>query len=134
MAYGDTTRARSLAGNPSTTNVSNNDVTQAVAYGDSMVDTFTGKSDWTSSDLEYESVQSASEYFASSYVRDRFDDPGDKAKKHYERAMEICRGIRMGTRLIIKSQSYRTYGLNPDATPYRSISSGNNSVDDSDLS
>ena len=133
MAYGDTTRARSLAGNPSTTNVSAGDVTQAVAYGDSMVDTFTGYSSWTSSDGEYESIQTASEYFASSYVRDRFDDPGGKAKTHYERAMAICDKIRMGSRILIATPDYRTHPLNEDATPYKSMSGANNSVDDSDL-
>lgn len=133
MAYGDTTRARETSGNPSTTTVSAASMTQAVAYGDSMVNTFTGKSDWTSSNVEYASVQSASEYFASSYVRERFKDEGQKSKDHFERAMEICRLIRMGEGVTVVTQTHRTYPLNPDATPYRSISGGNNSTDDSDL-
>ena len=134
MVYGDTTRARSLAGNPSTTNASSNDVTQAVAYGDSMVNTITNKTDWTSSDASYAAIQTASEYFASSYIRSRFGDDKDKAQEHFDFAMMLLEKVKTGTTLIhIASQGYRTYPLNEDATPYRSISGGNNSVDDSDL-
>lgn len=134
MAYGSETRSRSLAGNPSTTNFSSSDLTQAVAYGDSMVETFTGVTSWDSSSIEYEAIQTASEYFASSYIRGRFEDKDKKAKEHYEFAMGICTGIRAGSRIFVASPNYRTYPLNENATPYRSGSTANNSTDDSDLS
>lgn len=99
-----------------------------------MVNTFTGNSSWSSGDAEYAAVQSASEYFASSYIRGRFEDKDGKAKEHYDIAMSICDGIRMGSRILIANPGYRTYPLNEDATPYRSGSGSNNSTDDSDLS
>jgi hypothetical protein len=134
MVYADTTRARSLAGNPSTTNVSANDCTQAVAYGDSMVNTITDKTDWSSGDKEYAAIQTASEYLASHYMRSRFKDDGDKAQEHFDFAMMLLEKIRSGATLIhIASQGHRTYPLNPDATPYRSTSGSSSSVDDSDL-
>lgn len=134
MTYGDSDRARRLAGNPTTTNVSSADMTQAIAYGDSCADTFSGSSSWSSSDIEYEIIQSASEYFASSYVRDRFEDPGNKAKAHYDRGIALCQSIRLGSRVLIATPGYKTFPLNPDAQIYRSSSGANNSTDDSDLS
>lgn len=135
MAYGDSDRARRLSGNHDTTDVSAGDMTQAIAYGDSCVDTFTGYSSWTSADGAYETIQTASEYFASSYIRDRFEDKDDKAKAHYDRGVELCRMARMGgVGVFIKSQNYRTNALNSSIAPYRSISGGSSSTDDSDLS
>lgn len=133
MPYGDARRARLLAGNTTTSNITDGDADQAIEYGDSMVDTFTGQSSWTSGNIEYAAIQTASEYFASSYIRDRFEDPNHKAKDHYDRAMELCDKIRTGSQVIISTQSYRTHPLNENATPYRGLSSGNNSTDDSDL-
>lgn len=99
-----------------------------------MVNTITNKTDWTSSDTSYAAVQTASEYFASHYIRSRFGDQEGKAQEHFDFAMMLLEKIKLGTTLIhIASQGYRTYPLNEDATPYRSISGGNNSTDDSDL-
>lgn len=124
MTYGDTTRARSLAGNPSTGNVSSADVTQAVAYGDSMVNTFTGYDAWNSTDDPdfYPSIQTASEFFASSQIRERFDDPGKKAQSHYERAMAICDGVRRSSshNAISVSSNYHSWPANENAGPYQS--------------
>lgn len=134
MAYGDTTRARSLAGNPSTTNVSAADVTQAVAFADSLIETETSQT-WATTDTEYELIQTISEYLASWYIRSRFSDPNGRAKDHKEFADMLLEKVKSGSTLIhIASQSHRTYPLNENATPYRSLSGANNSTDDSDLS
>lgn len=138
MVYADSTRTRELCGNTSTTNLSAGTMTQAISYGDSMVNTFTGKDDWSASNGEYALVQTASELFAAAYCMKRFLS-GDKAtidrvRELEEEAYGICKVIRMGTNgVIIATQSYRTYPLNPDATPHRSIIGSSNSVDDSDI-
>lgn len=133
MTYADIERARLLAGNVTLTLATDGIIAQAIAFGDSMVDTFTGKSDWTSADMEYAVIQTASEFFASSYIRDRFQDENTKAKAHYDRAMELCDKIRRGSQVLIATPDYRTYPLNEDATPYQGLSGANNSTDDSDL-
>lgn len=139
MAYGDSSRVRQLAGNMSTTNLSAADVTQSIVYGDSMVNTFTAKDDWNSNDVEYGMIQTASEYFAASYCVKRLFT-GDKSTVDRARALEEQAHMILGTlrkssaNLIhVVSSSYRTYPLNESATPYRSMSGANNSVDDSDL-
>lgn len=139
MAYGDSTRVRELCGNTSTTNLSAATVTQAIAYGDSMINTFSGKDDWASTDTEYAMVQTASELFAAAYCLKRFltgdKTTIDRVKELEEEAYGIAKVVRMGgNSVIIASQNYRTYPLNPDATPYRSTTGSSNSVDDSDLS
>lgn len=62
------------------------------------------------------------------------DKAWQEAREEFDRIMaDYILRLKQSTNLIIKSQSYRTYPLNPDATPYRSISGSNNSTDDSDL-
>lgn len=139
MAYGDSTRVRNLTGNISTTNLSAADVTQAIAYGDSIVNTFTAKDDWTTTDVEYEMVQTASEYFAASYCIKRFfmgdDSVMAKARSLEEQGHQILDILRKtSTNLVhVVTQAYRTHNLNPNITPYRSIAGGNTGTDDSDL-
>ena len=76
---------------------------------------------------------------SNTQVRSRYHDflhEEDLKKEWRERFEKIMAGyverLRQGT-LIIKSQKYKTFPLNPDATPYRSIPGGANSLDDSDL-
>jgi hypothetical protein len=75
------------------------------------------------------------------YIRYRFHeylehaDEAREARKIFEDIVKdyAKRILQSSTGLIVKSQGYRTYPLNPDATPYRSITGSNNSTDDSDL-
>jgi hypothetical protein len=128
MVLGDVGRTRRLAGNPLTTNVSDDDITTYLGYGTSMVKSETGKdfeADPTHSD--YNSAVMAAEYFASSAIRDRFGDKDDVSAEHYERAREIIKQISKnlegaatsGTTTV--SGVYKTYPLNPDVTPYQSM-------------
>lgn len=81
----------------------------------------------------------ASNLIAASYCLRRFGgnskDALEKCESLWEQAMDIINMIKENSddSLIIVTQEYRTYPLNENATPYRSSSGGNNSVDDSDL-
>lgn len=129
MVLGDLTRTRKLAGNPSTGNVSDADVTQGLTYGTSQVIRLTGKIDFETDTThkDYPTAVMSAEYFASSMVRDRFDDQTDISTEHYSRATALARQIADslsnsatgGTG--IATRKYRSYPLNPSAIIYRSM-------------
>lgn len=130
MVLGDLGRTRRLAGNPSTTNVSDVDITQGLTYGTSRVISITGKEDWETDTAhkDYGAVVMAAEYFASSMVRDRFMDQSDISTEHYNRAKEILLEVVAslastsgtgGTGTV--TRLYRSYPLNSSALSYRSM-------------
>lgn len=130
MVLGDVSRARRLAGNPATTNVSDADITQGLAYGTSRVIGLTGKDDWETDTThrDYPTVVTASEYYASSMVRDRFQDQSNISTEHYTRANELLTAVAdslatvgVGVGAGSAARTYRTFPLNPSALPYRSM-------------
>lgn len=128
---GDTSRTRRLAGNPSTSNVSDADITTALEYGTSRVNTFTGKTDWITdtTHVAYPQVTWAAELYASSYIRDRFMDQSDISTENYRRAEDILRDLMNSLASFsgvtaVASRSYRSYPLNPSATAYQSMFAG----------
>jgi hypothetical protein len=133
MVLGDLGRTRRLAGNPASSNVSDSDITAGLAYGTSQVIRLTGKQDWETdtANTAYNAVVTATEYFASSYVRDRFMDQTDVSTEHFNRATAIVTGITEslaaggstgGGGSGIASRLYRSYPLNTSAMVYRSMS------------
>lgn len=130
MVLGDVNRARRLAGNPSTANVSDADITQALTYGTAQIVSFTGKIDWESdtANVMYPIAVMATEYYASSYIRDRFNDQGDISSEHNSRANSLVRQLadRLESdptlRVMIAVGKYRSNPLNASAFPYRSMS------------
>lgn len=132
MTLGDSDRARRLAGNPTVVNVPANDVTQGLNFGTSRVMQFTGKTDWETSTnhVSYQEAVTAAEYFASAYIRDRFNDQTNISGEHYDRAKEICEEIadaladnKILTESIALRGEYKSYPLNSSATVYKSTSS-----------
>jgi hypothetical protein len=135
MVLGDLGRARRLAGNPSIGNVSDADITQGLAYGTSRAIGLTGKGDWETDTThrDYAAVVAAVEYYASSYIRDRFLDQGDISTEHYTRANELLTSVvdslatvggsggAGGATAGSATRTYRTYPLNNSALPYRSM-------------
>lgn len=132
MVLGDLGRTRRLAGNPAITNVSDADITQGLTYGTSRVFSITGKTDWETDTLhpDYAACVMASEYFASSMIRDRFQDQSDISTEHYLRAremlMEVVHALAAGSGgtggvATTALGAYRSYPRNPLASPYRSI-------------
>ena len=127
MVLGDVNRTRRLAGNPSTTNVSDSDITQALTYGTSRVNTFTAKTDWETdvTHVAYGQVTWAAELYASSYIRDRFMDQSNISTENYRRAEDILRDLMNSLAsfpgiIAVAGGTYRSYPLNPSATIYRS--------------
>ena len=131
MVLGDVGRTRRLAGNPSSTNVTDADITQGLTYGTSRVISFSGKTDWETdtSNTDYPTAVTAAEYFASSYVRDRFHDQSDISTEHFRRAENMLRDMinSMGSTSaggsVVATRLYRSYPLNSSATIYKSTSS-----------
>lgn len=132
MTLGDLNRARRLAGNPSTANVTDTDITQGLNYGTSQVMEFTGKINWETdtTHVSFAKAVTAAEYFASSYIRDRFNDQIKISDEHYARATGICQEIAdaladtkiLGEAIVVRGK-YKSYPLNSSANPYRSMSS-----------
>jgi hypothetical protein len=79
--------------------------------------------------------EAANEYVKYRYYKSIHQEVAkDSALKEFNDMMsDYILGLRQSTNQFIVSQGYRTYPLNPNATPYRSISGGNNALDDSDL-
>jgi hypothetical protein len=134
MVLGDVSRARRLAGNPATTNVSDADITQGLAYGTSRVIGLTGKDDWETDTThrDYPTVVVATEYYASSMIRDRFQDQSNISTEHYTRANELLTAVADSLATVggadgagagSAARTYRTFPLNPNAQPYRSMQS-----------
>jgi len=123
MAYGDLTSVRKLAGNPSIADVPDADVTKAISYGDARAEAETNHQGWLPGDQGYALICEASEYFASSWVRDRFADPDKQADKHYQKAQDICDAVFRSSSLSVTvlTQQYSTFPANPDASIYRSL-------------
>jgi hypothetical protein len=129
MVLGDVSRARKLAGNPSIANVSDADITQYLTYGTSRVVSFSGKNDWETDTThsDYPTAVMAAEYYASSAIRDRFQDQGDISREHFSRAENMLRDMVNSMASGINATSavalgiYRSYPLNPSATIYRSM-------------
>lgn len=137
MVLGDKDRARRLAGNPALANVSDADMTQAMVYGTSQVIGGTGKFDWET-DLTNPLKPMAdeiSEYYAASYIRDRFNDQTDISTELFNRAYSMIEQV--GNALIalpsgsggsgagsgIATRAYRTNPLNSSASVYKSMTS-----------
>src|SRR5262245_36218549 len=134
---GDLGRVRRMAGNPSITNASDADITQGLNYGTSQVMEYTGKTDWeaSTSHVSYHTAVTAAELFASHYIRERFNDQLNISKEHFDAATELCE--RIADALFDASLSgdtatgagavwghYKSYPLNRNARPYRSITEG----------
>ena len=125
MTYGDLNTVRKLAGNPDTTDIADADITQAIGYGDARVNAETGDSTWLSTDDFYPLAKEASEYFASSWVRDRYKvtQTDGSGTMHYQKALDICDSIRKAAigSIIIASSDYQTWPLNQKKPIYRSL-------------
>lgn len=118
--------------------MSDADITQGLLYGTSQVIRITGKTDWETDILhpDYPSAVMATEYFASSMIRDRFADQTDISTEHYTRANDIIKQIADNlaatggsgsgggggaTNLAVVKRQYRTNPLNPAAPVYKSL-------------
>jgi hypothetical protein len=121
MPYADPITGKKLAGMPE--DVTDSDILAAVSYGDSRVEAETGHANWTVDDPSYPLVKEASEYFLSSWIRDRFNDPERQGDKHYQKAIDICDSIRKSSveSVFVMSSQYRTFPLDINAPIYRSL-------------
>lgn len=120
MAYADVTTVRRLAGNPSTTSISDADISSIILYSDKRVDLMTGHTTaWDPSDPLFPVVKSASEHFAAARIREMYNDPDKTSDKQYQVATDMVNNIvsfstssAPSALQIVKSNSYTTYPLN----------------------
>ena len=123
--YGDITISRRLAGNFDSTDISDSEIQQIIAFSDAHVDSETAKvgTGWINTDASFPLVQNASNYFAAAEIISRYHDDIGKSDAHYGKAMDICMSVRESSAgsLIIGSSVYRTYPLNLNANIYRSL-------------
>jgi len=120
---------RSLAGNRSTDILPDADITKAIEFSDSLVQTATNKTTWDTSDPAYGVIKQASEYFASSSILSRWQDAEDDSTEQWTRGDYLLKSVvanlstatggeDLGGILNITTGEDKTSPLNPNA-PYR---------------
>jgi hypothetical protein len=97
VAYGVLAEVRSLAGNPSTAEVPDADITSYIDKADSIINTLTQKNNWTASDDDYEAIQLASNLYAAAMVADHFGDREGKGKAWREEFWRLMKNIRVSS-------------------------------------
>lgn len=118
MVYGTLAQARKYAGNPSTTNVPDSDITTALEGGDALINTLTNRT-WVISDAEYPLIQRISELLASSLIRTRSSDPDKISDEQKSEALDYIKMINENKKdstsgaITIRNLGYRTNPLNP---------------------
>jgi len=122
---------RKLIGGRSTNLVSDAQIDSVIEFSDSFVRTKTNKLDWDTADPGYDSVQKASEYFASAELLSRWEDTEEDSKVHWDRAMAIIGCVvtnlatatggeqQAGNVFTMVSGEYLTSPLNPSVMPRR---------------
>ncbi len=93
MAYGINAEVRKLGGSPSTDDVSSADIDSYIEKADSIINVTTGKSDWTTADAAYDSIELASNLYSAAMVLDYFADPEGKAKTFREEFWKLMKQI-----------------------------------------
>jgi len=137
MTYADIGRVRKLAGNPNVNDVSDADIIAAIAYSDNRVEAETAHSGWVAGDEDYAMLVQASEFFASSIIRDRFKvantDMGGIA--HFQAAIEICEMINKSApaAIILAHSEFATFPANPDGKMWRSLPGTGSALGDGSL-
>jgi hypothetical protein len=131
LAFADTVSIHYLSGNKTIFDAAGTDITNtvlsaAVEVGDSRVILETGVASWVNTDNVFPSICQASNYFGADYVLGQYLDDKDSGTTLYQKGLDICASVaRSSTQsLVIAVRPYRSYPLNPDATIYRSIPSG----------
>lgn len=133
MVIADSAVVRKLAGNRSVQILPEDDITGAIVFADSLVQTATGKYDWDSvADPGYATLKKAAEYFASSELLSRWQDQEEDSKEQWERGEKLIQSIKDnfaaasageentagGNIVNIVTAARQTSPLNP-AAPYR---------------
>ena len=123
--YGDITIARRLAGNMDSSDISDSEIQTIIAFSDALVESETARvgTGWSANDPSYPMIQNASDYFAAAEIISRYHDDIGKSDSHYEKGLDLCMSVRESSpeSLILATQSYRTFPLNPNAKIYRSL-------------
>ena len=128
---GDIELARSLAGHPKTTEVSDPKMKEGLEYGHDMLVLFTKKKNWNSNDEVINQVKRIEEHFCASWIRSWWRDPDNKSQELFNRAKTMINAIMenqgfasddrpAGVSQTSSSYKYRTPALNEDATYYKS--------------
>lgn len=123
MTIADKTQVQALLGNPSAGLVTDAELDNAIAFGDSEVIRRIGTVPGTSNP-EYPSFQAASEQFALFVINNKFPAQAANAKNSFSAAVALCDNIIARDSDIdpesglpmIEVGSYQTAPLNPDAT------------------
>ena len=79
MPYGFESEVRKQSGNLPEEEVSDFEIKRAVLAADRVINVNTGKTNWASTDDEYEMVQMMSNLYAAALIRDKFADPDGKS-------------------------------------------------------
>jgi hypothetical protein len=131
MVIADSIVVRGLCGNRDVTILPETDITTAIAFSDSLVQTKTSKIDWDVTDPAYSTVKQASEFFAASSLLSRYQDAEKDAEEQWQRGdyliqsvvdnLATATGGEDPTDIVnIESGEYLTFPLNPNV-PYRRL-------------
>lgn len=99
MSYGVTNSVRILGGNPPTSEVADSEINLYIGQADSLINVLSGKSDWTSANVDFNAVVVASNLFAASLLLDVYQDKEGKAAEFRKTFYEQMDRIRTNSRL-----------------------------------
>ena len=125
MPYGVTAQVRTLAGNPTTAQVSDATIDTFIDGADSLINTKTGKSDWAATDTEYESLELISDLLSASMVLEHYRGEDEKAKRLWDRGIALLDSLVAASTtvaagdaevLVVVAQGYRTSPLKDSET------------------
>ena len=98
--YGVTATVRILAGNPPAAEVSDATVDAQIADADSLINVETGKSNWTSTDVDFNAVRRASNFYAAAAILNIFDQTKPEIANSYrEEFWKIIKSLKTSSKL-----------------------------------
>jgi hypothetical protein len=98
--YGQTADVRKLAGNPPTNEVDDTTINNEIANSDALINVETGKSNWSSSDTDFNAIRRASNFYAAAAILNIFDQTKTEIANSYrEEFWKIIKSLKTSSKL-----------------------------------
>lgn len=87
---GSVANARLQGGSPDTSDVTNDEIIEALKFGFQQLILWSGKENWTGNEKTINQANTICEFFAGSWLRTAFRDPENKSQELFNRAKALC--------------------------------------------
>ncbi|MBI2126049.1 MAG: hypothetical protein HYY67_01740 [Thaumarchaeota archaeon] len=99
MAYGQTADVRKLSGNPPSSEVNDTTINDEIANADALINVETGKSNWASSDVDFNAIRRASNFYAAAAILNIFDQTKTEVANSYrEEFWKIIKSLKTSSK------------------------------------